>query len=55
MLGLHGHIHESRGIRQIGSTTVVNPGSEYAEGILDGVIVELEPGKGIVDLRMVSG
>jgi len=55
MLGLHGHIHESRGIRQIGSTTVVNPGSEYAEGILDGVVIELEPAKGIVELRMVSG
>ena len=40
--GLHGHIHESRGVFKIGRTTCINPGSEYSEGILRGVIVNLE-------------
>ena len=42
LLGLHGHIHESRGIQRIGRTVCVNPGSEYTEGILRGVILFLE-------------
>lgn len=42
MLGLHGHIHEARGNVKIGRTTCVNPGSESSEGILRGVMVNLE-------------
>ncbi len=38
LLGLHGHIHESRGIQKIGRTTCMNPGSEYTEAILRGAI-----------------
>lgn len=45
MLGLHGHIHESYGTDKVGNTPVVNPGSEYGEGILRGYIVEIENGK----------
>jgi Icc-related predicted phosphoesterase len=45
LLGLHGHIHESRGVQKIGRTTIINPGSEYSEGILKGVVVILEKGK----------
>lgn len=41
MLGLHGHIHESRAVSKIGRTTCINPGSEYGEGFLRGVIVDL--------------
>lgn len=41
LLGLHGHIHESKGIARIGRTTCFNPGSEYAEGILHGLILTL--------------
>ncbi len=41
LLGLHGHIHESAGFRRFGRTLCVNPGSEYAEGILRGYIVFL--------------
>jgi len=44
LLGLHGHIHESRGIERLGRTLCVNPGSEYNEGILRGVIIDLENG-----------
>lgn len=42
MLGLHGHIHESRGALAIGRTLCINPGSEYGEGILRGAVVNLE-------------
>ncbi|MDZ7814847.1 MAG: metallophosphoesterase [Planctomycetota bacterium] len=45
LMGLHGHIHESYGHDSIGETTVVNPGSEYSEGILRGYIIEVEDGK----------
>lgn len=45
LLGLHGHIHESKGFVNIGRTLCINPGSEYSEGILRGVIVELGDGK----------
>lgn len=42
LLGLHGHIHESRGAVFIKRTLCINPGSEYGEGVLRGVIVKLE-------------
>ncbi len=41
LLGLHGHIHESAGFRRFGRTLCVNPGSEYAEGVLRGYLVFL--------------
>jgi Icc-related predicted phosphoesterase len=44
LLGLHGHIHESRGVVKIGRTLCINPGSEASEGILRGVIVNLDNG-----------
>jgi Icc-related predicted phosphoesterase len=43
LLGLHGHIHESRGTFQIGRTMVINPGSAYTEGTLLGAVVDLGP------------
>lgn len=45
LLGLHGHIHEGKGVAQIGKTICLNPGSEYGEGILRGVIVALDKAK----------
>ena len=46
MLSLHGHIHESPGIRRIGVTTSINPGSEYGEGVLRSTVVDIEgPGR----------
>jgi Icc-related predicted phosphoesterase len=53
-LSLHGHIHESRGIQKVGKTTMINPGSEYSEGILRGVILEIDKGK-INDYIFTSG
>ncbi len=54
LLGLHGHIHESRGVHRMGRTTIINPGSEYSEGILKGVIVILHKGK-VKDYVFTSG
>lgn len=45
LLGLHGHIHESRAFDKIGKTLVLNPGSEYGEGILHAVYIVLEGNK----------
>lgn len=45
MLGLHGHIHESRGEAWVGLTLCLNPGSEYNQGVLQGVLVDLEDGR----------
>jgi Icc-related predicted phosphoesterase len=55
MLGLHGHVHEARGQRKIGRTTVVNPGSEYAEGVLNGALIDVDPWKGLQRVNLVSG
>jgi len=54
LLALHGHIHESRGAIKIGRTQCINPGSEYGEGILHGVIVNLNGGK-IEGYQLTSG
>ncbi len=54
MLGLHGHIHESRGCVKIGSTYCINPGSEYESGILKGAIVDLENGR-VRDYLLTAG
>ena len=53
-LGLHGHIHESKGFFKIGRTLCLNPGSEYQEGILRGVLIQLSDGK-VKDFMFVSG
>ncbi|MFW9934737.1 MAG: metallophosphoesterase [Candidatus Thorarchaeota archaeon] len=45
LLGLHGHIHESRGFHKIGRTLTLNPGSEYLEGVLRGAIIDIEKDK----------
>jgi Icc-related predicted phosphoesterase len=41
LLGLHGHIHESAGVKKIGRTTCVNPGSDYTDGTLRGAVIAL--------------
>ena len=51
LLSLHGHIHEAAGFDKIGRTIIANPGSEYAEGILKAVLVNL--GKDEVIGRMI--
>jgi Icc-related predicted phosphoesterase len=41
LLGLHGHIHESRGTAKFGRTLSMNCGSAYTEGTLLGAVVDL--------------
>lgn len=55
LIGLHGHIHESRGIVSLNGVTITNPGSEYSEGILDGVVIDLDKNKGVVSTKLVRG
>jgi Icc-related predicted phosphoesterase len=55
MMSLHGHIHESRGEARIGKTVALNPGSEYSEGVLRGVIITLSQRKGLRGYQLVSG
>jgi Icc-related predicted phosphoesterase len=54
LLGFHGHIHESRGIINIGRTLCINPGSEYGEGVLRGAIVNLAKDK-VLSYQLTSG
>jgi Icc-related predicted phosphoesterase len=54
LLGLHGHIHESRGFCRIGRTLCINPGSFYNLGRLDGVLVRLD-GERVKGFQFVSG
>jgi Icc-related predicted phosphoesterase len=55
LLGLHGHVHESPGTTRVKDTFCVNPGSDYADGILRGVIVDVAAGEGIVNWQLVQG
>jgi uncharacterized protein len=54
ILGLHGHIHESRNVAKIGKTVCINPGSEYGEGILRGALVNIDD-SGYKSYQFVSG
>jgi Icc-related predicted phosphoesterase len=54
LLGLHGHVHESRATIKLGKTLCVNPGSEYSEGILRGCLLWLDKGK-VRDYMLTSG
>ena len=42
LAGIHGHIHESRGVVKIGRTVCFNPGSEYNSGILKGLLLDID-------------
>jgi Icc-related predicted phosphoesterase len=54
LLGLHGHVHESRAAIKLGKTLCVNPGSEYSEGILRGCLLWMEKGR-VRDYMLTSG
>ena len=54
LAGLHGHVHESRGVTTIGRTVCLNPGSEYSEGVLRGVLLNLKEGR-LLSHQFVSG
>jgi Icc-related predicted phosphoesterase len=54
LLGLHGHIHEAQSAARIGRTQVVNPGSEYGEGVLRGCLITIADGK-VKGFQMTAG
>jgi len=54
-LALHGHIHEGRGRYRLGRTVGANPGSQYQDGVLMGVLVRLSPTSGVRDLAFTVG
>ena len=45
LAGLHGHVHESRGAARLGKTVALNPGSEYGNGLLRGLLAEVRQGQ----------
>ncbi len=55
LVGLHGHIHEASGIRRLGKrrNLVLNPGSDYSTGALNGALVSLN--KDRADAQLVRG
>jgi len=54
LVHLCGHVHESRGTTRIGRTLVINPGSEYPEGVLRGAIVNIGDKK-VLSSQLTSG
>ena len=54
VLGLHGHIHEGRGVSRLGRTVCVNPGSNYGEGVLNGSLIRVKDGE-IRDVQLTQG
>jgi Icc-related predicted phosphoesterase len=54
LLGLHGHIHESAGVKKIGRTTCVNPGSDYTDGTLRGAVIALR-GNTVKGIQRTTG
>jgi Icc-related predicted phosphoesterase len=56
LLSLHGHIHESRGVKKMGRTLAINPGSVYGDGVLQGALLELDAKKGkVTKYLLVNG
>jgi uncharacterized protein len=54
VLGLHGHIHEGRGVTRLGRTVCVNPGSNYSEGVLNGSVIRVKDGE-LRDVQLTQG
>lgn len=42
LVGLHGHIHESKAVDEVAGTPVYNPGSSYFSGSLQGLLIDLD-------------
>jgi uncharacterized protein len=54
-VGLHGHIHESRAAQKIGQSLCLNPGSDYSEDLLRGVIVDIADDGSCLDFLFTAG
>jgi len=55
VVGLHGHIHESKGAQKIGSTMCLNPGSDYSADVLRGAIVDFAEDGSYIDFLFTTG
>ena len=55
VVGLHGHIHESRGAQKIGRTLCVNPGSDYSSGVLRGAVIDIAQDGSCLDFLLTRG
>ncbi|HEX7993786.1 MAG TPA: hypothetical protein VF506_07680 [Streptosporangiaceae bacterium] len=54
LLSVHGHIHESRGVKKMGRTLALNPGSVYGDGVLQGAVIELDVKKAKVSRYLLE-
>lgn len=54
-IALHGHIHEGRGRYRIGRTVGFNPGSQYQDGVLQGMLLRVSARKGLRDFAFTAG
>ena len=55
VVGLHGHIHESRAAQKIGDTLCLNPGSDYTADLLQGVVVDIAEDGSYLDFVFTAG
>ncbi|MBV8221640.1 MAG: metallophosphoesterase [Solirubrobacterales bacterium] len=55
VVGLHGHIHESRGAQMIGKTLCLNPGSDYTADLLRGAVVDIAEDGSYLDFLLTAG
>jgi Icc-related predicted phosphoesterase len=55
VVGLHGHIHESRAAQKIGITMCLNPGSDYSADVLRGAIVDFAQDGSYIDFLFTTG
>jgi uncharacterized protein len=55
MLGLHGHVHESRATARLHKSLCINPGSEYSRGSLMGALVDLGGRKRVRSYQLTHG
>ena len=55
VVGLHGHIHESRAAQKIGATMCLNPGSDYSADVLRGAIVDFAQDGSYIDFLFTTG
>jgi Icc-related predicted phosphoesterase len=55
VVGLHGHIHESRAAQKIGSSMCLNPGSDYTADVLRGAIVDFAEDGSYIDFLFTAG
>jgi uncharacterized protein len=55
VIGLHGHIHESRAAQKLGSTLCLNPGSDYTADLLRGAVVDISEDGSYLDFLFTAG